>query len=438
MYDEIFYNITAFITVFITNFIFFDFFKSRYEKKYKKFIYFLYLLLFTMIVVYVNRLGSVIDNYIVNLAQFVGLGLLFEFKNKTAWIMNIAFFLIIAFLDMACFIMIDTSISLFGGSTVYSFSRSILEMVLESMILFIVYYLAKSLLYQRDYIYLKVKDILIYLSISFFSWILCYSLTIFSIFCHNNVFQAFTFVVTIIILVLNVAFISFEETISKKHELERNIKLTNEKSELVLKYYKRIEEKENKNAMFLHDIKNHLQTIQSMINVSADENVISYFDKIERSIDLSGKAFFCDNSVLEVLINDKIEVAKKYDILIDVKYDNTDISFISEFDLVTILANMFDNAIDALDFFIDYEISEKKITLIIKKIHSYLIIKMTNPCSNPLKNSNGVIKTTKKNHSGLGIMNIKSSAAKYKAECIVDLKGNDFNISVLFPLDNPF
>lgn len=437
MYDMLFYTITSFVTVFITNYIFYDYFRSRYEKKYNRIVYFLYLISFTFMVVYINSLGSVMSNYIVNLILFIGLGMLFLFKNIKEWILNITFFLIIVLIDMACFIIIDTSISFLGNASYQSFNRSILEMILESMILFVVYYLAKSYFYQREYIFLKTKDIFIYIAISLFSWILCYSLTVFSTYYQDRIFQIFTFIVTIIILVLNVVFISFEETISKKHELERNVQLINEKAESVLKYYKRIEEKEKKSAMLMHDIKNHLQTLQNMIDENENVVVHSYFNKIERDIDISDKSFFCENKVLEILINDKIEVAKKNNINVEVRYDNTDITFISEFDLVTILANMFDNAIDALTLE-QFKCSEKKITLYIRRIHSYLIIKMINPCNNSLIKNEGIIKTTKKNHSGLGIMSIKSCIAKYKADCKIELKEKIFAITIAFPINFTF
>lgn len=437
VYEEFLYIITSVVTVFITNYIFYDFFKSRYGKKFDIKIYYLYLGVATLLVVYVNRLESVIGNYLINIMQFIGLGLLFHFKNKKEWILNITFFLIIVLLDMACFISVDTGISILGDNASVTLNRSMLEMVLESMILFIVYYLAKSFLYRRDYVYLKVKDIFIYIVISLFSWILCYCLTIFSTYYHDKIFQFFTFIVTIIILILNVIFISVVETISQKHELERNEQLINEKSESVLKYYKSIEEKEKKNAMFIHDIKNHLQTIQNIIDNNENIAVNSYFDEIERTIDIRDKSFFCENKVLEVLINDKIEIAKKNGIDTKVLYDETDISFISEFDLVTILANMFDNAIDAL-ILEDSKVIEKQIVLYIKRVHSYLIMKMTNPCMGCLKKENNMIKTTKKNHSGLGIMSIKSSVAKYNAKTMVNLENKIFTISIIFPLNNPF
>lgn len=427
------YFITSIITVFITNFIYYDFLKNRYEPKLKTIYYIFYLVLATALVVGINQYENVLLNYLVNISQFMILSIFFKFNSKKDIVVNITFLIFLALLDIISFFIIDTTISILGANFDRNTWHIMIEMVLESLVFFIAYSFIKSFLLKKNYINLKSKDVLIYVSVSIFSWLLCFGLAVFSIYYQEKSFYLFSFFVTIIILLFNVVFVSLEEAVSKKYELENEIKEINRKAEFDVEYYKRLEEKESKNALLFHDIGNHLQILQNMIeNKEVGPSVNNYFHKINRVLELNNKKFFSDNKVLEMLINDKIEVADNLGIKVSVKYDNTDISFLSEFDLVTILANMFDNAIDATS---DEKIEEKYIDLLIKKIHSYLLIKMTNPHRNEIVSVNNVLKTTKKNHSGLGLKSIRTALEKYNATCKVSTDNEDiFEITVIFPL----
>lgn len=429
----ILYFITSVVTVFITNFIYYDFFKIRYEPKYKTIYYFLYLIIATILVVEVNRYGNVFLNYLVNIIQFMVFGLLFRFNSKKDVIVNITFLIFLVLLDIISFLIIDTGISVFEAGFEKNTERIMMGMILESLLFFIAYSFIKSFLLKKNYINLKSKDVIIYVSVSVFSWILCFGLAVFSIYYQEKSFYLFSFFVTIIVLLFNVVFVSIEETVNKKYELENEIKDMNKKAEFDMEYYRRLEEKESKNALLLHDIGNHLQILQNMVeNKEIEKNVDNYFQKINRVLELNNKKFFSDNKVLETLINDKIEVANDLGIRVNVKYDNTDLSFLSEFDLVTILANMFDNAIDATS---DDRIEDKQICLLIKRVHSYLLIKMSNPYRNGIISVNNIFKTTKKNHSGLGLKSIRTALEKYNATCTVNTDNDNlFEITAIFPL----
>lgn len=433
MYNEIFlYGLTSIVTVFVTNFIYYDFFKNRYEKKLSTFYYVIYLLAATGIVVIVNWFGNVVLNYCINILQFILLSLMFKFNTKKDIIINFSFLLFLALLDIVLFIAIDTGINYFGSTINKNLGRTMIEMILESLVYFIAYCFIKSFLLQQKYVNLRRKDILIYVCVSMFSWLICFGLAVFSMYYQDSYFYSFSFLVTILILIFNVIFVSVEETVSKKYELESEIFEINQKAELNMEYYKKLEDKDNQNSLLLHDIKNHLQMLRGMIDSSSgDDPVNSYFKKINRVLDLNNKCFFSDNKVLEILINDKIDLAMKHGIKVNVKYDDTDLSFISEFDLVTILANMFDNAIDAA---VETSFSEKSIDCIIKKVQSYLIIKMNNPYKKIIRENN-IFKTTKNNHLGLGLKSIKNSLDKYNATYNVDTSvENLFKLTVIIPL----
>lgn len=434
MNDAALYIITSIVTVFITNFIYYDFFKNRYKKKFNTIFYILYLVIATIFIVLINQFHHVELNYLANISVFIILSYLFKFQTVKNTIINVSFLIFLALLDMISFLITDTSVNVFGTTvTTIDLNRTMLGMILESFLFFLSYSFIKSFLLKKEHINLKRKDVLVYVSISVFSWLFCYGLVVFSIFYHEQVFYIFSFTVTIIVLIFNVVFVSIEETISEKYNLENEIVEMRKKAEFDMDYYKKLEEKEAKNSLLLHDVKNHLQVLHNMVgNNELNDNLENYFAKIERVLELNKRKFFSENKVLEVLINDKIDLAIKKGIDVKVRYDNTDISFISEFDLVTILANMFDNAIDAAA---EDLVQDKRIVLTIRKVRSYLVIKMVNTYRNEIREENNEFRTTKENHLGLGLKSIKNALLKYNATFQINTDcENLFEIAIIFPL----
>ena len=74
-----------------------------------------------------------------------------------------------------------------------------------------------------------------------------------------------------------------------------------------------------------------------------------YVNDIMSHIDKDNIRFYSDNKILEALINDKLDQAKRNGIELSVKCDDTNIEILSDYDLVTILSNLIDNSIDAVN-----------------------------------------------------------------------------------------
>ena len=104
-------------------------------------------------------------------------------------------------------------------------------------------------------------------------------------------------------------------------------------------------------------------------------------------------------------------------------------SFISDMDITTIFSNLLDNAIDACR---EIDKSRRKIRIIMRAQMGLIVIKITNSCAyNHISN----IKfghSTKENHSGIGLFNVRKAVEKY--EGIMDIKrdNNTFCVSITF------
>ncbi|MDO4298472.1 MAG: ATP-binding protein [Lachnospiraceae bacterium] len=128
-----------------------------------------------------------------------------------------------------------------------------------------------------------------------------------------------------------------------------------------------------------------------------------------------------------------------FDRICVILYDNYDLKFprnsnISSDDLCIILFNLLDNAMDAC------RICQEKapqaapsISVTIRLIHQFLIIKVSNPCAHKPRRLSGLFSTTKQNtlHHGIGLRNVRETAEKYGGNVEFEVRENTFVTSVL-------
>lgn len=99
-------------------------------------------------------------------------------------------------------------------------------------------------------------------------------------------------------------------------------------------------------------------------------------------------------------------------------------------DLVAILGNLIDNALDAL-----YDVPEDRRSLTIKVVFSQerLIVRTSNPYIGDVLCKDGKIVSAKHSskHHGYGLNNIAKAVNKYKGYIDIDYTGNIFTVDIL-------
>lgn len=118
---------------------------------------------------------------------------------------------------------------------------------------------------------------------------------------------------------------------------------------------------------------------------------------------------FCNNEVINYLINNKCEQCRKKGIEPYI-FISSNIPDISELDLCILLGNALDNAIES-----NYGNGKKELYLEIRTTNNFLMIAVKNTISNSILENNPQLETTKedKNQHGMGIMSMKEIAKKY-------------------------
>lgn len=184
-----------------------------------------------------------------------------------------------------------------------------------------------------------------------------------------------------------------------------------------------------------HEYKNHLNTIYSIINISDEkdikENINNYIGNIKENNHLNN-LLYIDNTILKAILYSKMSVAEEKGI--EIKYDVTDNLNnikLDQMDLVVLLSNLLNNAIEAVEeikdpwIYVNIESADFKG---IKRHH----ISVSNKIIDKTEALNAINKgiTTKGANRGYGLYNIKKIVNKSKGDILIEALEDFIKIEV--------
>ncbi len=196
-------------------------------------------------------------------------------------------------------------------------------------------------------------------------------------------------------------------------------------------YYENLKNNNLDLRRFKHDYQNHLFTLNELIKSKKYDELESYISTIDKEVSFPVQKFNTGNDIADAIISDKINSAKSVNATIIVKTDiNTFLSKLSAYDTCTIIANILDNAIEAVSVLPDG--INREISISFKNSSNYLLISSSNPTllkrSKSLKAFITTEKHDKKNH-GLGLLNVKTIAEKLHGDVKYSISNNYSNSS---------
>ena len=160
-----------------------------------------------------------------------------------------------------------------------------------------------------------------------------------------------------------------------------------------------------------HDMRGHIFCMNELLDRKDYDELAKYIHTLSEEFAKSEIKVRVGNDIADAIIAEKMQQAEKQHIKIEVDGDMSGIQ-IAAIDLCTILANILDNAIEAVK-------TDEVIHLSFQKTENFLLITQTNPVAQKRKIVDGMIissKTDQEMH-GFGIANIKSAVARYDGEC---------------------
>lgn len=380
----------------------------------------------TLLISFINYLNISSLNLITNIVVFYIIDYLCFEKRK------ISKYFFDAFILGEC-ILLDGMTHLFIEWLLVSFHITItvevnyiLKMMISMLILVLFCIIYRRYL-NKDLTYLFVKDTWIYICVLVLSIILAI------IMMTQMKAESFIygFIGMAILFVMNLMILKNYFVLNERYKMEMVYLQRMNKIQEDEMYYHDLKDKYEGTRKLIHDFKKHLTVICMM--AEADGDVNSYIQETTKRLDETQVPISFNHKVLNIVLNDKIQYARSKGIEVDVKMSlemtGETLNFIQDFDLVSIFANIMDNAIEALD-----GLNEKTMSLYIYNVDKMIHIEEVNRCKNQLIIKNNRYVSTKDNHSGLGLSIIKSTVEKYQGILHIQTENDEYHLFISIPL----
>ena len=234
------------------------------------------------------------------------------------------------------------------------------------------------------------------------------------------------YIILFIILNFNL-FISTAKELNEKHKLQ----MENNFRPILEDYIHKLRANE-------HEYKNHLNAIYSIIQVSDEKeiksNINKYIGNIKENNHLNN-LLYVNNTILKAILYSKMSLAEEKGI--DIKYDitsNLEEIGLDDMDLVVVLSNLLNNAIEGVEGtenpWINVVISELN-----NKDEKEYIIRVSNSVNDinqiDLSSITNKGTTTKGENRGYGLYNVKKLIKKVNGNILIEMEKDSIIIEVI-------
>lgn len=180
-----------------------------------------------------------------------------------------------------------------------------------------------------------------------------------------------------------------------------------------------------------HDLKQHFQVALTMLHSGKINEAVDYMEKYNDTVlDVISNKVFCDNDVVNYIINSKSKICSDRHIKIYI-YIANEIPEFSDLDLCVLLGNALDNAIEGVS-----GEGNNEIYLELRNVDNFFMISVKNTIINSVLEDNPNLISTKneKEVHGLGILSMKEVVQKYNGSIEFYESDNKFCCDMLLDI----
>lgn len=407
----------AFIAVFfIEMFISYIFFNNLYERKFSTFIT---LLIGTILfeigaIVNICFISSILLNAILSFgAHFVFTIFCFKSNKLKGAFYSILLVALSSLLEIASIFSLSTVTQLYVHDYQNQSTFLVIEVTTSKIIYFwIAVFLLKFI--QSENTPVKIpKSFYFYPIATLSSIICCWYISISDALSYKN--QMIISFISIILFISTIfVFFTFQNNVRRENQL---IILQQEQDRIQtdISYYDILEKQNTNLRLYAHDAKNHLAAIKSL---NVDPEINTYVSKMIQNLEEYSNVSHSGNRILDVIIDKYVTECNinNIEFFFDVK--NNNLTGLEYHDIVSILGNLLDNAIEAT-----LKSEEKHISFETDYRNNYSVIVISNSCDiPPIFNNSKTPITTKSNKAlhGFGLQSVKKTIKKYDGDISIE------------------
>lgn len=238
-------------------------------------------------------------------------------------------------------------------------------------------------------------------------------------------------IVSVLLLLATLfVFFSFQANAQRESKLLL-LQQEQDKIKTDITYYDILEKQNNNLRTYAHDAKNHLSAIK---NLNTNPEIEIYISKMTERLEEYGKVCHSGNHTLDVIIDKYVTECDINDINFEFDIKNNNLSGIDSYDIVTILGNLLDNAVEAAE---KSEVKQVNFETDFRNELSVIIVSNSCDISPKLDNTELPV-TTKKNRRlhGFGLKSVRKTVKKYNGDIAFDYDNKTKTFIVTVMIEN--
>lgn len=233
-------------------------------------------------------------------------------------------------------------------------------------------------------------------------------------------FNTKSFVIALILIAINILNFYLYNSYIKNMKLKLEYNSVEASNRAYKNQLEIVTESEKRIRLIKHDIKNHLYKIKNNITSEKYKQAVDYIDEMLKNIEPEQEFIKTGNNDVDCIVNYKLATAKNMGIDFSIKINLPEELNVNSFDLIVILGNLLDNALNALST------AEHKILKIdINYSVGMIVIQIKNTMGNKAKHAD-------ENEHGYGLISVRSSLEKYRGTLQNDVIDNYYIAKAIF------
>lgn len=236
----------------------------------------------------------------------------------------------------------------------------------------------------------------------------------------------------ILLLLANIVLFIVYDRMTFMMNRVKEYELTDFKRELENQHYRQIEEINRKHSEIIHDMGNYMGTIERLALKENNEKIVDIIESLNRHIIKVGEEYYCNHELINIILNGKKQEAlsKKieYDVYVEMGFEKPNVE---DIDLISIISNLIDNAIEAAS-----KCDDGYVNIKMYKANDgrFTTIKITNNYKDKPLEKDGEFISRKKNPTmhGIGIHHVKSIVEHYGGWTNIEYGDNIFSVTIMF------
>lgn len=228
-----------------------------------------------------------------------------------------------------------------------------------------------------------------------------------------------------------IVFYLINDILKREIQLREN-KIFQIQAKKQLEMYKTISESFDKQKRKTHEYKNQIVCIESLMSKKQYDKLEEYLKGIYNCWNSELDVINTNNVIVNAILNTKYHEADAKGIAFVFRVNDLSKLNVSDEDVVTILSNLLNNAIEACELCDDNRIIKLKFV----KENDLIIIAVKNTFNCDVICEDGNIKSTKTinaDEHGMGIKNVLKVIEKYGGSYVIEDQNKEFYFSIVIP-----